>query len=350
MLPTNSAGDVPDHTVDSEDYAELLANQNGKLTVGLLINPNSRRNKAHLGEIINLVESCRQMHYCITDEPRDVLDGLSFLAGKSVDLLAISGGDGTVSNVFTHLLRDRPFESLPPIVILPGGTANMTGGDVGLKGSLPAALNRLRDWLELKTGQAMLQRRPILRVQPDSTQTARYGMFFGAGAIVDGINYTNQNIHSKGLKDEFSLGLGLVRTMWGIARQDPRFFQPTSMAIGVDGNPPDPKFSLTLVLVSSLERLFLNMHPYWGEPNGKPLHVSVIGNPANRLLRTLPALLRGKPSRYLTPENGYLSYNVETISLRFDGPFTLDGEIMHTSSERGPLKISNGGELAFLRI
>jgi diacylglycerol kinase (ATP) len=326
------------------------SNKPGNLTAGILINPTSRRNKKHIREIIQVAENCPRMHCRVTDSPDDVSSGLAYLANKSVDILAIAGGDGTVSKVLTHLLSEQPFESLPLIAIIPGGTANMTGGDVGLKGSVLSVMQRLCAWLELKSGQASVQRRPILRVQPGINQAASYGMFFGAGAIVSGINYTNENIHSRGLKSELSLGMGLVRSMWGISRMDPRFIQPTDMTISVDGKPHDPQQSVTLMLVSSLERLFLNMHPYWGEENGKPLHVTVVRNPANRFLRTLPSVLRGKPNRHLTPAMGYVSYNAETVSLRFDGSFTLDGEIFSANSERGPVNISNGGELSFLKI
>ena len=350
MRQSDHSRDATDHPVASKLQADVWAKRKGKLRAGLLINSNSRRSREHLGEIVQLVGGCNHIHYRITDGPDDVSDALSFLAGQSVDLLAIVGGDGTISSFFTQLLGEAQFESLPPIVILPGGTANMTGGDVGLKADLLSAVRRLCDWLEQGSVQASLHRRAILRVRPGPDQSARYGMFFGAGAIVQGINFTNENIHSKGMKSELSLGFGLIRTMWGISRQDPRFFQPTNMAIGIDQQPHDPQQSVTLILISTLERLFLNMRPYWGEENGKPLHVSVIGNPAHRFLRTLPSLLRGKPNRHLTPDMGYVSYNAEQISLKFDGPLTLDGEIMHASVSDGPVEISSGGELVFLKF
>ena len=322
----------------------------GDHVLGVIVNPNSRRNKKHLEQIIQVAGNCPRIYHCITDQPGGVSKGLSDLAARSVNVLAISGGDGTVSRVLTHLFEEKPFETMPLIAILPGGTANMTAGDVGLGGSVPAALRRLRDWIENNSGRAQLLRRPVLRVQPGGGRPAIYGMFFGAGAIVQGIEYTNANIHSRGLKNEFSLGFGLARSMWGIARQDPGFVQPISISIGIDGNPVASPQNVILLLVSTLERLFLNMRPYWGEDNGKPLHATMIRSPATRLLRNLPALLRGKPNRYLSPDSGYLSYDVEKISVGFDGPFTLDGEILHADSKSGPVEVSNGGELAFLRI
>ena len=322
----------------------------GDRILGVLVNPRSRRNKKHLDEIIQAVSNCSRTHYRVVDQPGDISKVLAEFAAESVNLLAISGGDGTVSRILTHLYAERPFETMPVIAILRGGTANMIAGDVGSPGSVASALQRLRVWIENGAGQILLQSRPVLRVQPGEGQPDHYGMFFGAGAVVQGIEYTNENIHSRGLKSEFSLGLGLVRSMWGIARQDPRFIRPVHIAIGVDGNTVAPPESIVMTLVSGLERLFLNMHPYWGEDNGRPLHVTTIRSPATRLLRNLPSLLRGKPNRYLSEDQGYLSYNVESISLDFDGPFTLDGEILHAHIGSGPVEISTAGELVFLRI
>ena len=264
MRQSDHSRDATDHLVASKLKADVWEKRKGKLRAGLLINSNSRRSREHLGKIVQLVDSCPHIHYRITDGPDDVYDALSFLAGQSVDLLAVAGGDGTISNFFTQLLDEGPFEWLPPIVILPGGTANMTAGDVGLKADLLSAVRRLCDWLEQESAQASMHVRPILRVRPGPDQSARYGMFFGAGAIVQGINFTNENIHSKGMKSELSLGFGLIRTLWGISRQDPRFFQPTNMAIGIDQQPHDLQQSVTLILISTSGAFVLEYAPVLG--------------------------------------------------------------------------------------
>jgi len=318
--------------------------------LGLLVNSSSRRSSKQLASIIQIAKACPRMHHSITESPDEVSGTLKEFADKSVNVLAICGGDGTVSRVLTHLLDEKPFEDWPLIAILPGGTANMTAGDVGFRGSVLKTLHRLSVWSEKKSDDGQIIQRPILRVQPGSGQSPSYGMFFGAGAIVQGIEYTNENIHSRGMKSELSLGLGLARSMWGIARQDPRFIQPTRISIQIDDEDAAAPRDTVLLVVSVLERLFLNMHPYWAKANGKPLHATVVHSPAKRLIRNLPALLRGKVNRHLTLESGYLSYNLEKISLNFDGPYTLDGEIMQARAEAGPVEVSNGGELSFLRI
>lgn len=318
--------------------------------LGLLVNPTSRRNKRHLDAIKQVANASPNIRLRITESQTEVSKSLAELAAESVNVLAISGGDGTVSRVLSHLLDEKPFAEMPLIAILPGGTANMTAGDIGFRGSVLNTLGRLRDWLENGAQDAQIIRRSILCVRPGDGQTPHYGMFFGAGAVVQGIEYTNENIHSRGMKNELSLGLGLVRSMWGIARQDPRFIQPTAISVGLNDDPVTPSQSMTLLVVSTLERLFLNMHPFWAEANGKPLHTTVVHSPAKRLIRNLPSLLRGKPNRHLSADPGYLSYHLDRISLSFDGPFTLDGEIIHARVDAGPVEVSNGGELSFLRI
>lgn len=327
-----------------------MPEQSSARLLGLLVNPTSRRNKRHLDAIAQVAAASAKIHLRITESQAEVSRSLAELAAESVNVLAISGGDGTVSRVLTHLLDEKPFEEMPLIVILPGGTANMTAGDIGLRGSVLHTLNHLRDWLENDSGGAQIIRRSILRVQPGDGLTPHYGMFFGAGAIVQGIEYTNANIHARGMKNEMSLGLGLVRSMWGIVRQDPRFIRPTAISVGLDENTVAPAQDMTLLVVSTLERLFLNMHPFWAEANGKPLHTTIVHSPVKRLIRNLPALLRGKPNRHLSSDAGYLSYNLDKISLSFDGPFTLDGEIVHARIDSGPVEVSDGGELSFLRI
>jgi len=321
------------------------------MRLGLLVNPDSRRNSASLNTFDEFSARYPQVCMRFTASSDEISATLAEFAANSIDVLAISGGDGTVSSVLTALLNEKPFQKIPLIAILPGGTANMTAGDIGSRGSIQATLRRLGEWLENNSKRAKNVRRSVVKVQSDPSQAAHYGFFFGAGAIVQGIEYTNENIHSRGMKSELSLGLGLVRTIWGIARQDPTFIRPTKIAvdIGFAGPAADPQ-EMTLLIVSTLERLFLNMRPYWGESSGHPLHMTLVRSPVKRLIRNLPALLRGKPNRHMTPESGYLSYNLDNVRLTFDGPFTLDGEIIHASSKSGGVDISASEALSFLQV
>ena len=317
--------------------------------VGLLSNPHSGRNRRQLHRVEDIVANHPGVHHRLTHSPNEIPAVLQELADKAVGVLAINGGDGTVARVLTHLLQDSPFGQQPVVVLLPGGTTNMNVGDVGVRGNLKGAVTRLCQWADNRHTDCKLLQRPVLRVQPGIGQPPVYGMFFGAGAIIQGIEYCHASIHSKGLGNEVGPGLAMARTIWGIMRRDRRFLKPVPVAVTLDSGTAGAAQAELLLLVSTLERLFLGMHPYWGQEDG-PLHISMVRNDATRLLRTLPALLRGKPGRHATEAAGYRSYNCTTIHLELDGTWTLDGELYQADHTTGPVTITDGGNVTFLRL
>jgi hypothetical protein len=132
-------------------------------------------------------------------------------------------------------------------------------------------------------------------------------------------------------------------------RRDHRFLKAVPVSVSFDSGPASPVQDELLLVVSGLERLLLGMHPYWGQEDG-PLHISMVRNDATRLLRTLPSLLRGKPGRHATEAAGYRSYNCTSVRLELDATWTLDGEMYQADHTTGPVTISDGGNVTFLRI
>jgi diacylglycerol kinase (ATP) len=338
-----------DHPNSSTEPDSGELSGKGGRPVGLISNPNSGRNRKQLLAIERIVANHPGIHHCPTPNAADVPAALTALARRGVGVIAINGGDGTVARVLTHLLEDAPFERLPLIALLPGGTTNMTAGDVGRRGGLVKAVRRLGRWADDGRTEAQLLRRAILRVDPGDGLPAAYGMFFGTGAIIDGIEYCRARIHTRGVVDEIGPGLAMARTMWGIARGDRRFARPVSVSVACDGAPPEPPQSILILLASTLERLFLGMRPYWGREDA-PLHVSLIRAGAPGLLRSLPALLRGRPVRRPGAAADFQSRNVTRLDLLLDGPWTLDGEIYQARRAAGPLRITAAGPLTFIRL
>lgn len=320
-----------------------------RLPVGLLSNPHSGRNRRQLQHIEDIVANHSGVHHRLTDSPDEIPAALQEMVEHAVGVLAINGGDGTIARVLTHLLQDSPFEQQPLVVLLPGGTTNMNVGDVGIRGNLKRAVTRLCEWADNRDTDCKLLQRPILHVQPGIGQPPVCGMFFGTGAIIQGIEYCHASIHSKGLGNEVGPGLAMARTIWGILRRDRRFLKPVPVAVTLDSGTAGAEQEELLLLVSTLERLFLGMHPYWGQEDG-PLHISMVRNDAARLLRTLPSLLRGKPGRHATEAEGYRSYNCTSVRLELDGTWTLDGELYQAHKTTGPVTITNGGTVTFLRL
>jgi hypothetical protein len=101
-----------------------------------------------------------------------------------------------------------------------------------------------------------------------------------------------------------------------------------------------------LAIVTTLERLFLGLFPFWGYESA-PLHFTALRSNPPYLLRNLPFLLRGRRTATSLPENGYYSHNAGKIELNLRGDFTLDGEIFQADT---PLTIEPAGPASFLRI
>jgi diacylglycerol kinase (ATP) len=80
------------------------------------------------------------------------------------------------------------------------------------------------------------------------------------------------------------------------------------------------------MIMSSLQRLFSGMRPFWGVGAGGLRYTHMASN-AYRLPRSLPGILRGKPAKFVTEENGYVSRNASCIELKTDCGFTVDGEL-----------------------
>jgi diacylglycerol kinase (ATP) len=317
--------------------------------VGLISNPNSRRNRAGLHKVQGIVANQPRIHHRVTAGAGEIAGVLREFARLGVNTLAINGGDGTGARVLTELLEQRPFAQVPAIILLPGGTTNMNAADAGLRGSLPDSVRRVADWANGNAAHSERLTRPVLRVEGARGEQALYGMFFGTGTIVSGIKYCHANIHTLGIRDELAPGLVVLRTLWGMIRKDTHFSRPTAIDIGLDDTEYGEARPVVQLLVTSLQRLFLGLRPWWGKEPGD-LHCTWMEHPSRRVLRAFPALLRGRPNHHVNTANGYFSHNAETIRLRLDGTFTLDGEMHQASREHGPLTITNGRTLEFVRI
>jgi hypothetical protein len=279
--------------------------------------------------------------------PQDVLKALLNFARKDVNLVAVNGGDGTVQAVLTALFHNRPFEKLPVLAVLQSGTTSMTARDVGLLGSRLKALMRLFRWAQTGDGKPSAVRRPVLKVAAPG-HPIRYGMFFGAAAIYQGIQYFHRNVNSKRLRGEVGPGLTILRYLWAVVRKSNNFATSVPLTVKLDQD-PSKQFDCLVVLVTSLERLFLGMHPFWGSENG-PLHYTAVKAGPRNLLRALPSFFRGRSGTHSTPENGFFSHNAHEIKLNLASGFTLDGQLYTPENHQEPTVVRDGGTATFLGI
>jgi len=315
--------------------------------LGLISNGRSGRNRRRMPWVEKIVADQPRIHHYPTRDDAELTDALLALQEARIDVLAINGGDGTMARVLGRVMNEQLFAPLPPVVLLPGGTTNMNAGDVGLGGNLASAMKRLKHWLDQPRPVARMVRRPLLRLDTGDGRPPVYGLFFGVGAITRGAEY--QYRHIGGMRNELGSGLALARTLWGIVRDDRRFAQPVAMGLRYAGESVAREREVLLLIGSGLERHFAGLQPFWGTGTGA-LRTTLLEASPRRLLRNLPAVLRGRPNRWITPESGYESRNVDSLWFEMDGTVSLDGELFPVSRAAGPCVLDNGGDVRFLQL
>lgn len=313
--------------------------------IGVIVNPLSGGNLNGLGKVRDAIADYSPAFSCDVETPEDVSSALADFARKKVNLVAVNGGDGTVQAVLTALLHQQPFETLPLLSVLQSGTTSMIAGDIGMRGSRVANLQKLFKWVDTGTGEPHVAQRPVLQVQTPGDDV-RYGMFFGAAGIYEGILYCRRNMHSRGLKGEIGPGLTFIRLLYDLARKKNGSATAAPITVAIDDNPPQ-QFDCAALLISTLERLLFGFHPFWGRETG-PLRYTAVRARPRHLLRALSTIVRGREGRYGTPQNGYFSHNVEQIRLNLSSGFTLDGQLYRTKTPEDTVLIQNGGTATFL--
>jgi diacylglycerol kinase family enzyme len=74
---------------------------------------------------------------------------------ERIDVVITLGGDGTVNEVVNGLLRDGPGEKVPALAVVPGGSANVFAGALGLPRSFPQGTGAVLDALHRRRARTI---------------------------------------------------------------------------------------------------------------------------------------------------------------------------------------------------
>jgi len=324
-----------------------ILNSGQEQRIGVLTNPLSGTNRKGMKTLSETISKYPQAFHKNVQTPQDIYEALFDFASHGVDLIVISGGDGTVQAVLTVLFNHQPFAKQPQLVVLEAGTTNMIAGDVGILGDQNKALRRLFQWAHNGSGRVMKKQRPVIRLQVPGHEV-KCGMFFGAASISQGIQYYQKNLHNKGLQGFPGICLTLGRYLWATIRKHSQSSTATRIEYGLNGQPLQ-KENFLLLFISTLDRLFFGLRPFWGLESG-PLRYTAIRTGARFFPWILPFLAKGRWITKGTRENGYSSHNADEIELDISDSVALDGEIYTPQSGQKPTLIQCGGIVTFLRV
>lgn len=145
--------------------------------IGIILNPHSRSNRQNperikrLGFIVGDKGSCK-----LTNDICDIPEIVHEFHERKIDILGISGGDGTNHCTLTTFINEYKETPLPKIAFLRGGTMNAIANALGIHGSPEQILSTLilkyHEDAEFETTEV-----DLLNVN------GKYGFIFGNGLI-----------------------------------------------------------------------------------------------------------------------------------------------------------------------
>ncbi len=309
--------------------------------IGIITNPNSKANKKMpargrlLGYIVGQFGNLE-----ITNSIDDLGRVAQLFLKQKIEILAINGGDGTISRTLTAFIRAYGTEPLPKILVLRGGTMNMLADNLGIRGTPEEILVRM---IECESGLRPRRTKPLATLLVGG----QYGFLFGNGFV------------ARYLAAFYKKKTGPAGALWLIAKIYFNWiFRPNRYADIVrdetfrllfEGSETPAPFSCVAMMVSTVERIPLGLRLFplaWQKLSQFQFFSLKI--PARQLPWRLPAaFLRNSPGHFL----GKWTKMASTVVISATNgrqPYTLDGELFEAPG--GRLAIEVGPIVQFIVV
>lgn len=300
--------------------------------IGLITNPRSRAN-------LRDPSKPRKLGYLIgshgTAEATRSLDDLyrvcEELKRERIEILGISGGDGTMHHTLTAMIRTYGDQPLPLIAILRGGTMNTIANSLGIKGETPKLLFELVD-KHRRGAELEVFDKEILQI---GLQDPKYGFIFGNGIIYNFLHEYYATGHPSPSTAARLIAHAAASTVvrGELARRIYRRFRARVIA---DGDLWACEDFIT-VAAAVVEQIGLGFRPFYrvGE---RPHTFALLGIHTSALgfVRDLPNIRAGRPMRrdkvidqlasealFEPLEDDKLEYIIDGDTYECEGPLTL---------------------------
>lgn len=303
--------------------------------IGIILNPHSRSNLKNpnradqLGFIVGDKGSCHE-----TRDIEDVERLASEFKERGIEILGISGGDGTIHITLTTFIKVYGDTPLPKIAFLRGGTMNNIPNAVGVKGSPEKILsNLILKYHEDK--EFTLSELDMLKIN------GHYGFLFGMGAVHNFIeDYVRTDEKPSPARGAYLLTRCIVSALFN-GKYARKICERFDARISVDGE-PSPFRNYTMLMTGTVETLGFGFNPLY-RARTKPGEFQFVGvsmTPRN-LLFSFPHALMSRPPK----SDNYYDRMGKQMVLELDQPvpYQIDGEPM-PATER--IEITMGPRLA----
>jgi diacylglycerol kinase (ATP) len=264
-----------------------------------------------------------------------------------IDVLAISGGDGTNHVTLTGFLDVYDGGAMPQVALLRGGTMNTIASSVGVgRGKPEALLARLvRDYARRGSLELENVQRHVMRIGPAGDGKVHYGFLFGTG-VVQGFlaEYYREGEPPSPLVALQTLARGMGSALVrGETIQ--RMARPFRGSVALDDGTRWEEREFLAVAAGTISHIGLQFKPFYRYKE-RPGHFHLLAIHASPLsfIRELPRIHRGEPMR---ADKALEALARRAIVRSADGcvKYMIDGDLHET---RGELEIAIGPRVTLL--
>lgn len=306
--------------------------------VGIILNPYSRSNRKnpdrakHLGFIVGDRGSCHA-----TDTLNQVRELAHEFKERDIDVLGISGGDGTNHKTLTTFMEVYGEKPLPRIALLRGGTMNNLANQLGVSGSPEKILSNL---IVKYHENAKFTETRISMIKINGL----YGFIFGLGLITRFIEiYKDVEKGPTPARGAWLLGRAIVSSIFN-GRLAQHLTERFDAKITIDGKEL-PFKNYMMIFSGTMESLGFNFRALY-RANTVPgkFQTVCISATGRQLIITFPNILLARP----TNSEHYLDEMGSHVVIELEEPmsYTIDGDVHKSPTSR--IEIVKGPELTFV--
>jgi hypothetical protein len=320
--------------------------------VALLSNPRSTGNQSLLPQVRSFCAAHKDIFHYEVERADQIDEALKTIARVKPRILVINGGDGTVQAALTELHQGGHFGAdVPPVAVLPNGKTNLIALDLGAHDDPIASLKRVMQIAEQPDLAPYIVSRELISLT-DGTLRARpvLGMFLGGAGLADTMLFCRYKVYPLGLPNGVSHVLTafavILTILFGVkAAFLPPRPSPVKVSVLRQGQ-LQGRFSL--LMVTTLERLLLNMDMHSVRTPAGALKLMVIEQSPKVLLRVILAAIRGRLGR--SKVSGVHVERGDEIRIEGDqSSVILDGELFKASRDH-PIVLTHTPPVPFLRL
>lgn len=307
--------------------------------IGVVVNPRAGRNRRagdRADRLVSLVGVDGWVRETASLE--HLADVAAECRARSVDVLGVCGGDGTLARTLSALVRVYGSDALPGIVPLRAGTMNTVARAMGCPAWQPERM--LTEIVATyRSGRAL----DATEHQLAQVNGRDYGFMLGAGVPVAFLRlyYEQPRLGAGAAARTLARLIGSVLRRGSLTRE---MFAAMQARLYCDGVPA-PFGEYTVIYASTIEDIGLGFRPTY-RAREQPGYVHVFAGPigAGELVRRLPAIKRGRPTRSPNVHDG-LARNVR-VEFRQPTFYMVDGDIMGPTAQ---LSIAPGPIIRVIR-